>query len=97
MCRDPGRCFRQTERFGNIIIAAEKQTIDPVLLGGPGGEKQNRTGNLVTDHSAKFQTVHAGHVNIQQDEIGRKPQLVQSLFSVCRSTGKIPEVTEIVR
>ena len=70
----PGQHHRRADGFGDVIHRAQLQTFFLVLGFGHGGQKDDRNvagGAVALQTFAHLITVHLGHHDVQQDQIGR--------------------------
>lgn len=78
----PGLQLRQGEGFHDVVVPARQEALHLVRVLNPGYKEQDGVGHLVPDPSADLQTVHARHVDVQQDDVRRALRLLQSAFAV---------------
>ena len=68
--RDPGPELPQAKGLGEVVIAAQAQSLDDVGLLGFGGEEENGTVCQGTDQLAGGKAVLPGHHHVQQNTVG---------------------------
>ena len=68
--RDPGPELPQAKGLGEVVIAAQAQSLDDVGLLGFGGEEENGTVCQGTDPLAGGKAVLPGHHHVQQNTVG---------------------------
>ena len=67
----PGDDLFQAERFGDVVVATERQPGDLVLQRIAGGKEQRRGVDAVGAQSAQHpETVHAGHHHVEDHRVG---------------------------
>ena len=64
--------FFKVERFGDVIVSAEVETLDSVLCEAAGGEHNHRyvrCGRVGSHSPQDGQTVHLGHHHIEKHQV----------------------------
>ena len=80
---DSGGQFTGTEWLGHIVVRSQTQAGELVLVGGPGGEHDNRYLGFISQSAADLQAIDAGQHDVQHDKVGMALScLSQSLNAV---------------
>jgi hypothetical protein len=65
----PGQQLLERERLDDVVIRATVKALDPILHFVLGSQEEDGRVTGGTQAAANFETVHAGHENIENDQV----------------------------
>ncbi|GAB3874278.1 hypothetical protein GCM10029964_015980 [Kibdelosporangium lantanae] len=70
---DPRHQLTRAERLGDVVVRAQVQSQQEIVLRGPGGEHQHRQVGLAPQDPAHVQAVHTGQHDVEDQQVGAVP------------------------